>query len=321
MKNRKKLLLLLLLLNFLLLITTTYAWFSSNRVVSIDTFNVHVQADGGLEVSTDATNWKQVITVKDIMDATNNYPSNVNQIPYRMYPTSTGGNLTGGFLDMFSGEATNTSGVDFVLVSSKSEEERGFGEDSEGKFIAFDLFFKTANTKTLYLSSNSEVVYTGDKATGIENATRVAFINEGVTDTPLIAQNLKNGNKAIIWEPNYDVHTEGGVAQAKNIYGINTSLTGGALLPYDGVINPVTTAQNVLVQNANSATYPNLFKRVNVDISTVYNSTQNKEILELEPDITKVRIYMWIEGQDVDCEDNASYGDISFKLEFTTNPA
>ena len=35
----------------------------------------------------------------------------------------------------------------------------------------------------------------------------------------------------------------------------------------------------------------------------------------------KIRIYMWLEGQDVDCEDNASYGDISFKLEFTTNPA
>ena len=85
--KRKQMLLILLFFNFLLLMTTTYAWFSSNRVVSIDTLNVHVQADGGLEVSTDATNWKQVITTQNIMDATDNYSSNVNQIPYRMYPS------------------------------------------------------------------------------------------------------------------------------------------------------------------------------------------------------------------------------------------
>ena len=30
--------------------------------------------------------------------------------------------------------------------------------------------------------------------------------------------------------------------------------------------------------------------------------------------ITKVRIYMWIEGQDVDCENNVTGTDITYKI-------
>ena len=77
----------------------------------------------------------------------------------------------------------------------------------------------------------------------------------------------------------------------------------------------------MLIQNANSATYPSLFRRVDVGSSTPKNNANNFKVFDLEPSITKVRIYMWLEGQDVDCEDNASYGDISFRLEFTTNPS
>ena len=77
----------------------------------------------------------------------------------------------------------------------------------------------------------------------------------------------------------------------------------------------------MLLQNANSNSYPSMFRRVNVDIHTPKNHGTNEKLFDLTPSITKVRIYMWIEGQDVDCEDNASYGDISFRLEFTTNPS
>lgn len=321
-KKRKKLLLFPLIFSFLLFMTTTYAWFSSNRVVSIDSLDVHVQADGGLEVSTDAVNWKQVITVQDIMNARDNYRNSVNQIPYQFYPVSTGGNISQGKLEMFKGEATNTDSTDFILVSQPSVETEGFGEESEGSFIAFDLFFRTTNRKELYISSNSEVTYLGEESKGIENATRVAFLNEGTSgDNAFTAQSLNQANKAYIWEPNYDTHTEFGVQNAQNIYGITTSMTGGALLPYDGVTSEIKAGDHVLLQNANSNSYPSMFRRVNVDIHTPKNHGTNEKLFDLTPSITKVRIYMWIEGQDVDCEDNASYGDISFRLEFTTNPS
>ena len=43
--------------------------------------------------------------------------------------------------------------------------------------------------------------------------------------------------------------------------------------------------------------------------------------LSLTSGITKVRIYMWIEGQDVDCENNASGGSITYNLQITTEAA
>ncbi len=322
-KNRRFLTLLLLFFTFILFITTSYAWFSSNRVVSINTLDVHVQADGGLEVSTDAVDFKQVITLQDIMNARNNYSFSVNQIPYQLYPVSTGGVIDErGYLEMFRGEATNTSSTEFILVTNQSVEEEGFGEESSGDFIAFDLFFRTTNEKELYLSSNSTVTYNGETSSGIENATRVAFLNEGVsTDSASLAQNLNNATEALIWEPNYDVHTASGVSNAQNVYGITTTQTGGVLLPYEGVIHNITSQDYVPISRANSSNYPNFFRPVAVALDTPQNNRSNVKLMDLSPSITKVRIYMWIEGQDVDCEDNASYGDISFQLEFTTNPS
>ena len=34
-----------------------------------------------------------------------------------------------------------------------------------------------------------------------------------------------------------------------------------------------------------------------------------------------MRIYIWIEGQDVDCENGSSSGDIEFRFQLTTNPS
>ena len=320
-KKRRRLFFFPLCFSFILLITTTYAWFSANRVVSINALDAHIQADGGIEVSTDAVNWKQVITVDDIKNANKNYPNSVNQIPYRIYPVSTGGDITNGFLNMYKGEATNTSSTDFILVANKSEETESFGEESNGTFIAFDLFFKIQSPKELYLASSSKVSYIGDKEAGIENATRVAILNEGEASDATSAKNLKNAKEAVIWEPNYDTHTEYGVSNALKTYSITTSQTGGSLIPYDGVTSDITSNDNVLIQNANSNNYPNLFKKVNVTVNTPKNNTTNNKLLTLNPTITKLRIYMWVEGQDVDCENNASYGDISFNLEFTTNPS
>lgn len=321
-KKRKKTILLPLFFSTILLITTSYAWFSANRLVSINTIDVHIQADGGLEVSTDAINWKQVLTVQDIIDANATYPTSINQIPAKIDPVSTGGNVTNGKLELFKGEATNTSSSDFILVANKSEETESHGEESEGSFIAFDIFFRVKNNKDLYLSSKSVINFISDRTPGIENAARIAFLNEGTTtDTPSQAQALSSASSAFIWEPNSDVHTQYGVQNAQTVYGINTTETGGTPLPYYGVIKEIKSSDNVLIQNATTESHPNFFKKVQASLTTPKNNETNNKILELSPNVTKMRIYMWIEGQDVDCEDNTSFGDISYALEFTVNPS
>ena len=41
------------------------------------------------------------------------------------------------------------------------------------------------------------------------------------------------------------------------------------------------------------------------------------KVFSLKAGITKVRMYMWIEGQDVDREDDASGSNIAFDLQLT----
>lgn len=330
-RKKKKLLIIFVWLFFtsLLLSTSTYAWFTANRVVTVNTLNVHVAASGGLEISADGSNWKSIIQIEDLINVHDDtYPTSVNQIPYLMEPVSSGKEVdtSTGFLKMFYGVTNNNTDGDYILTTTRSIEERGNGEESTGKFIAFDLFFRVNKDTEIFLTTNSGATYQGELDTGIANSTRIAFLNQGTlpSGSPLVdIQSLKNANTATtyFWEPNYDVHTTAAIANAFDVYGITTTATGAAAINYDGVINEMDTEDNILLSNAKSNNYPGLFKRVNIDYYTVSEFSENKQIFTLPNGITKVRVYMWIEGQDVDCENNASFGDITFNVQFTVNPS
>lgn len=331
-KNKKSkrlfLLLLWLLLTVIMFGTSSFAWFTSNRVVTVNTLNVHVATAGGIEISTDGQNWKAIVLLDDITtvhDTT--YPSSVNQIPYEIEPVSSGKEVDGnGRLKLFYGVTDSNETGDYILTATRSYEEEGNGPSSNGKFIAFDIFLKVNSDSDLYLTNNSGVTYTGEDKTGIAAATRIAFVKEGTVDIGAdleTVQGLNNGNSSTtyLWEPNYDVHTASGVSNAFNTYGITTTQTGGSRLAYDGVISEIAIANNILLRNSKSTSYPSYFKRVNVDYYTPEVFTEYVPVFSLERGITKVRIYMWIEGQDVDCENNASYADIDFNVQLTVNPS
>lgn len=335
MKNerRKKKRLLLILIYFfftaILLSSSTYAWFTANRVVTVNTLNVHVAASGGIEISADGSNWKSIIQIEDLTNVHDTtYPTSVNQIPYLMEPVSTGKEIDSstGFLKMFYGVTNNNLDGDYILTATRSVEEESNGEESTGKFIAFDLFFRVNKDTEIYLTTNSGATYQGDLDTGIANATRIAFVNEGTLPTGssiLDIQSLKNATTATtyFWEPNYDVHTDAAVSNAFDVYGITTTTTNGTAIPYDGVINEISANDNILLSNAKSSYYANLFKTVNIDYYTISDFSEFKKVFTLPNGITKVRVYMWIEGQDVDCENNASYGDLTFNVQFSVNPS
>lgn len=330
-KDRKKRLLSLILLLFLsviLLGTSTYAWFTSNKSVKVDTLDVHVETQNGLQISTDATNWKTVINTTDI---TTGYSGAVNQLPANLEPVSTGKvvDTNTGYLNMYYGVVATNAGGEYILTSSKSTETNSSGVDSQGKFIAFDLFFKVEKDTPLYLTTSSSVIAKdGSADQGLKNATRVAFLVEGTSDlsaTPATIQGLKGATDGTtyIWEPNYDVHTDAGVANARDVYGITTTKEGGNLLPYDGVISDITSDNDVLLSNAKAASFDTLFKSVTpsykTDAAFGGSAQAYVPIFTVNAGVTKVRVYMWVEGQDVDCENNASGTDISFNLHFSAN--
>ena len=323
-RNKKKLnlrsSLLVLLLIAILLIASTYAWFTANTVVTISTLNVHVEAKGGLQISADGINWKTVLSNEDIApDTLTTYSGNVNQIPTTLEPVSTIGNVTEGKMDMFYGTVTAATvasdGIklgDFTLTTSQQEDKKG----TDGKYIVFDAFLKVDTNQPLSLTKNSGVkADTASDDRGLKNAARVAFVPstdvaaDGASTDAI--QGLVPGGTAYIWEPNYDVHTAAAVSAASSIYGKTTTTTGATPLSYYGV--KAATTKPVPLNSKDTAS----FAEVTPSIQTKEANDETKTVCNLSKGITKVRIYMWVEGQDVDCENNASGSDITYDVQFS----
>ncbi len=321
-RRRKKIFLAIIMILFtgVLLTTSTYAWFTANRTVTVEQFDVNVSASNGLQISVDGITWKPNITKADILSASNTYNDAKNQVPEEdSKPVSTTKTIDAntGFMNMYAGTIETADGQ-FILTSEKSTETNG----TTGDFIAFDLFFRTTEATQLYLTSASNVKHSDGNA-GLENAARVAFVQQGNTTAGAAISEIQGlkasaSSEVKLWEPNSDVHTAAAVNNANNPYGLTTTVgPNAAPLEYYGV-NAVIGADAKVPLNSKLATY---FAKVTPDIVTKAAGIGDtyEQAFMIQAGITKVRIYMWVEGQDVDCEDNASGGSVGYNLQFSMN--
>ena len=312
-KSNLKSSLLLLLLLAILLISSSYAWFTANQTVTVSSLQVNVQASNGLQISADGTTWKAVLANSDL---TAGYTGHTNQISNALAPVSTGGNITNGKMDMFYGQVAANEAGTYMLTATKETDAAG----TTGRYIAFDIFLKVDQQTTIYMTPNSKVAYVGDSDKGLQNAARVAFINEGTKPASAAVDEIQAlsvaSGTALIWEPNYDTHTSTAVAAARDTYGVITSTTGGTQLPYNGIKADIPDSANIpMIQTTTpSSTY---FSSVSPAYKTTNGFSTQQTFLTLNAGVTKLRVYMWIEGQDVDCENGASGTDITFDLQFT----
>lgn len=328
-KKSKKIFIAILMILFtgVILTASTYAWFTANKTVTVSEIDVNVTTSEGLQISTDASTWKTVISNDDITGVT--YPGNTNQLPKEtatIKPTSTIGEIDGttGFMKMFVGTVESNDAGNYILTATKSLETKS---TTTGDFVVFDLFFQTNAAATVYLTSSSSVD-ASKTATGIQNAARVAFVVQGHaaagTDADTIRALKNDGTgsvKAIIWEPNNDVHTAAAVKHAFDVYKINTQQEGAPKLAYKGVKANINKAANIPLNPDDASGAADYFADVTPNISTTADGIPTgkyERVFDLESGVTKVRIYMWVEGQDVDCEDNASGGAVAYNLQFST---
>lgn len=324
-RRRKKLFLAILMILFtgVLLTTSTYAWFTANKTVTVSQIDVNVAAQNGLQLSVDGTNWKPVITNDDIDGAKATYPGAVNQLPKvenSLIPISTAGEVDAatGFLNMYAG-TIETNDDHYILTTTKSTE---VNTQSSGDFIAFDLFFRTTTDTQIYLSDASNVKNTSG-ASGLQNAVRIAFLDSGNaaigTDLADI-QGMKASDATglVVWEPNYDVHTASGQKNALDNYQKSVQLTGESQLDYVGVKAVIPSSADIKL-NSTDANYFSAIKPGVATLEAGIPKTAYAPVFSLKAGITKIRVYMWIEGQDVDCENDASGSNIAFNVQFTMN--
>ena len=146
-KKRLSSLLLMLFLTIILLTTSTYAWFTSNRNVQIANIDVNVSAADGIQISTDAENWKTVISNADILKG---YDGDTNMWSGTMSPVSTVKTPNAaGKLDMYLGEVKSdendtTEAGRFELTATSLAANETHSNSTEGNrhYITFDVFLK-----------------------------------------------------------------------------------------------------------------------------------------------------------------------------------
>lgn len=314
---------LILLLLAALLFASTYAWFTANRVVSVSNIDVRIEAQSGLQISADGEHWKSTLTVDDLKTAA--YSGNSNQLPSTMEPVSTVGEVdtATGFMKMFYGKVDSKDNGFALTATAEPAETAG----TTGRFVAFDIFLQVNQPEpNVILGENSTVTFKGTAGNeGLQNAARVAFLKQGHAEIGAPASSFtglhgaesfltQSGDTTELWEPNSDVHTTAAVAAAKSNYDIDTTTTDAEVIEYYGINQAITEA--VDLGDTNDGTDAKNFTKVTPSIITDAAMADYDNAFSLEEGITKIRVYMWIEGQDVDCENNASGSDITFKLEF-----
>lgn len=360
-KQRLNNLLIVLLLSAMLLVMSTYAWFTANKTVNVDSIDVKVSTTSGLQISADGEDWKTVLDKTDLVNAKAVYLDATNQLPEEMSPVSTIMEVDGnGRAKMFFGDVyadlnpdSDTYG-EYVLESDLlTSDENGANlekDGNEGKYIAFDVFLKSGNkAEELYMSGNvteieEKVDGEGNKyfepvtvlanESGIANAARIGIIKGGnTTDTSGSAARALStvGGKTVIWEPNSDTHTANGVANGVALGwiapGSISAGTGATAVEYDGLYAETTSA--IELSQVTEAANGNVAKKVTPNWKTKRGEKVSLQFPSSMKDgngnvlnngVTKLRIYMWVEGQDIDAENFASGSFVEYNLSFSLEP-
>lgn len=297
MKKRRILLaLIMLIISGISLTTATYAWFTANREVYVENMNVKATASGGIQISADAVSWSNEVSFEKLEAIESNVLPE-NNAGKSLMPLTTIGSQTTGQFDFYLGE------LDAAGSKVKLTKET---ESSSNNMLAFDLYFYSASDQTIIFDDTTKV--TANTA-NLEYSMRVGFLYQGNDDTatPATALDLKEGTSSTqkIWEPFAKSHTEQAVIQFGATQNQVYTTKGGMAATTDPeYVDPKNDADHFRAVNTvqtDDGTYP-------TDVEWVFPAG-----------INKMRVYVWIEGQDVDCEDTASLGNdnVTITLGFT----
>jgi len=187
-------------------------------------------------------------------------------------------------------------------------------------FVYFDLYIKLDSDKKLSLGAGSkveEVVAEGETARNTHLASRVSFADLGNITSGIPTEALALGSdfdgSAVIWEPNATSH----IAENSN-NGMQATVQA-----YDGVKAALANSSSTLIKSGDDG-YEAAAAETKYDtyFAPVTTKTEDGfELLDLEKGINKVRVYVWLEGQDVDCKNAISAGTFSVDFKLTVPSA
>ena len=312
----------------ILLIFSAYAWFSTSLNVKIKTFNMIVSRNSGLSLSFDAINYDQSIEISEDMlinKLAETYPNNLSQWSANgLIPVSSPGitDSNNYFFEIYKSSGVKYKNRDLekgYITTIRSLENQRL---SVSNYIAFDLFLKNETgspiSDNLYLEQGTEFIMTSEsdeEMVGLVNSARIGFVKVGSVphNTPAdVIQNLTCNNdcQSIIYEPNSINHSAMSIERAKK-FGIN--LKDGREFPtyaYKKAGGPFELTNTISGSVGLDYNYFQLQE-------TISTNAFSEPLFTIPDGITKMRVYVWIEGQDIDSLETDSKGaEVSISINF-----
>ena len=317
--KNKKLMILLILVAGTLFLVSTYAWFTTNLNVRIRTFTMKVDNNSGLTISLDGVNFDTFLEISYdtlIKNLGQLYPGHTSQwVEDGLVPVSSNGitNHNNYYFNMFYSSGVKYRNLDkkdgLVITYLDSESEsRAFN-----RYLAFDVFFKNDSDSpipdNLYLDNISEISINGgasEEMVGLFNSLRIGIVKVGTvskTSNANVVQNISCNNDcySIIYEPRSTEHTDLSIERAVK-YGIN--LQNGNY--FDTYAYKQAGGPIIVDTTVSGSPYMdmNYFEKQETVTEEIYSSP----LFSIPDGITKARIYVWIEGQDIDSLETDSKG-------------
>ena len=290
----------MMLVAVLTLTGVTYAWFSESDGAQVTDFSLQVEAStGGVYISDKPyTGFKNTLTFKDIPT------SNFN-------PVSTGGTLnSNNELEFFKGTIASQTATTLDTIEKVS---------AEGYYLARTIYFENSRgTSDVTVSLDGTKITAGvdkNEKVGPVLAARIAIVTQGVVsadeikDTENRKYEVDENNPATVQILDYEptTHTDNGLDEYKS--SLDPSATP---FKYYGV---KAVGTNV-----------NRFNETPSDSLTLL-TPDNTGILKTSDDEVqftipaghnlKTTVYIWLEGQDSDCQNDISGIQYNVSLKFT----
>lgn len=313
----------LMLITGVVLVYASYAWFSSTLNVQIYGFNVRTKHDDDLSISLNGQDWSHDVNISSssiITDLTRTYPNHTNRWSDLMNTVSSVGmtNNSGTFSVFYNKKPINrnTKNTNNNFIHPKLADETA--PDPNSEYFAFDIFILNNTTSpyndNLYIRNEKELlVPETEDDEFILNSIRFGMLYIGTVKKTASLNEIQNincqngGCKQFIYEPN-TTHTTGTIDFLKTK---QISIDKDTIVPTYGVY---TEGEKInLWSGVHNSKIP-FNDRIFAFQNTI--TSLDQPIFELPSGISKFRIYLWVEGEDVDIIQYISPG---YRLKFGIN--
>lgn len=298
----------MLIVSAIVLTSSTFAWFSMAKKVEVSSMDLAITSPEGVQISANTDAWTTALTKEDFTgESGSRFAAKINSgsVAQPDGLTTAQGNHFPELLKPSSSAFTNAAKLPSFFEGSIGENGRATAyavTDASGAYVVFDLFVQLGASQNVYWGESSVVC---NDNPDVESAMRIALVNCGngdkTTATSVLPRNLPDA--AVMYETDANNHTDAsGVADGTYVatkyatQAFTDAMTAGANKNYVDVFQ---------VQAPSC--------KIAKDTDALNANTRFAGVAG----VNRVRVYVWMEGNDVDCANDVAGAAIQLNLVLT----